>query len=155
MGLYGAIYKRMFELSKTLEDLEVSIAIYERGYSLKKDYYNGINTAFTKYCKAVLLKENGDTEWEDTKMEGDYFRNGTLKQALKLESNEGFEDTPDAIWVLLTIAEAYHYKNDLKKMEAYENEASELAKKTDDKFALDSYNEQKSKIRTLFNTLNN
>ena len=155
MGLYGAIHKRLFELNNRLEDLETSISIYERGFSLKKDYYNGINTAFTNYSKALILKSKNNDDWEDSKMEGDYFRNNTLKQALKLESEDDFEKSPDAIWVLLTIAEAYHYKNDLKKMEAYENKASEIAEKTDDKFAMSSYNEQKSKIKTLFKTLNN
>lgn len=46
LGLWGAIHKRLWELKRQDSDLNESIAAYERGFSLKQDYYNGINLAF-------------------------------------------------------------------------------------------------------------
>jgi tetratricopeptide (TPR) repeat protein len=46
LGLSGAINKRLFDLSEGLEYLDRAIALYERGFYVKQDYYNGINVAF-------------------------------------------------------------------------------------------------------------
>lgn len=144
LGLSGAIHKRLFELTSNKEHLESAIKFYEKGYELKNDYYNGINAAFMLYVKAST-----ESDPDDSITEAQFYRNKTLKVALDLESNENFSKSPDAIWVLLTIAEAYHYKNDTAKMEDYEKKAQALADKNNDTFAMGSYFEQKEKIKKL------
>jgi len=144
LGLSGAIHKRLFELTSNKEHLDSAIRFYEKGYELKNDYYNGINAAFMLYVKAST-----ESDPDDTITDAQFYRNKSLKVALDLESNENFSENPDAIWILLTIAEAYNYKNNTAKMEAYEKNAQALAEKNNDQFAMSSYYEQKEKIKKL------
>ena len=152
LGLNGAVNKRLYELTKDGDYLDNSIQSYEKGFQFKQDYYNGINTAFMLYKKASFLnKENA--ERDDIKLKADYIRNSVLQVALKLESESNFPESKDAIWVLLTIAEAYNYKKNEVKLKEYELKAEELAKKINDEFALSSYLEQKEKIHEIFKNL--
>ena len=148
LGLTGAINKRLFEISKDDNYLDNAINSYEKGFQLKQDYYNGINTAFMLYVKTSLLKSQRK-DWEDEKLSADYIRNQVLKITLKMEQEEDFLENDDAIWVLLTIAEAYHYKGTKDLMTTYENKAKKMAEAKNDTFAMSSYEEQKTKIKKL------
>ncbi len=153
LGLSGAIHKRLYELTNDNNYLDSAIHYYEKGFQLKQDYYNGINAAFMLYKKAASLKSQ-NKEWEDIKLKADYIRNSVLEIATKLEAAPNFPESKDAIWVLLTIAEAYHYKKNGEKGKEYEDKAKELAEKIKDDFALSSYQEQKDKIQKIFENLN-
>jgi Tetratricopeptide Repeats-Sensor len=52
LGLWGAVHKRMWDLSSDPKDLDEAIRGYERGFQLKQDYYNGINLAFLLNVRA-------------------------------------------------------------------------------------------------------
>jgi tetratricopeptide (TPR) repeat protein len=60
LGLWGAVHKRIWDLTHDPHDLDVAIAAYERGFYLKQDYYNGINFAFLLNVRAALHQEAGD-----------------------------------------------------------------------------------------------
>ncbi len=154
LGLGGAIHKRLFELSNDNNYLYGAIQYYEKGFQLKQDYYNGINAAFMLYKKAASLKSQ-NREWEDIKLKADYIRNTVLEIATKLEAAPNFLESKDAVWVLLTIAEAYNYKKNEVKVKEYENKAKELAEKIKDDFAISSYEEQKQKIKAIFDNIEN
>lgn len=148
LGLSGAINKRLYEITGKDEYIENAIAFYEKGFLLKQDYYNGINTAFMLYKKASVLSD-GNKDFEDVKIKADYIRNSVLENALQLESTKGFDKTDDAIWVLNTIAEAYNYKSNHDKMEEYEAKAAKMAEERKDDFAISSYEDQKEKIEAI------
>ena len=148
LGLSGAIDKRLYELTGNADDLDNSIEFYEKGFQLKQDYYNGINTSFMLYQKTALLKKQ-KKDWEDTKLKADYIRNSVLELSLKLENETGFDEKQDAIWVLLTIAEAYNYKGNITKRTEYEEKAKQMAEIKKDDFAISSYQEQKNKIEEI------
>lgn len=148
LGLTGAINKRLFKLTLGLNYLNNAISAYQKGFELKQDYYNGINASFMLYIKTELLKSHNE-EWEDEKLNADYIRNAVLKIALNIEKEDGFQENDDAIWVLLTIAEAYHYKGKNEFMISYENKAKEMAIAKNNIFAMSSYNKQKDKIRNI------
>lgn len=152
IGLSGAINKRLFEITDDIHYLDSSIEFYERGFQLKQDHYNGINAAFMLYKKAIKLKTLNE-EWEDVKLKADFIRNSVLEISKKIESQAEFLRSNDAIWVLLTSAEAYHYKKNKAKMEEYEEKAKNLAEKNNDKFAMNSYEEQKEKIEGMMKNL--
>ncbi|WOD43145.1 TRAFs-binding domain-containing protein [Hwangdonia lutea] len=148
LGLTGAINKRLYELTSDSNYLENAIVSYEKGFQLKQDYYNGINAAFMLYKKTDLLKSQ-HKPWEDLKLKADYIRNTVLEIALNLEKEQDFSTKEDAIWILLTIAEAYHYKGMDDLMTTYENKAQDMAKAKNDTFAMSAYSEQKKKIEDL------
>lgn len=155
LGLSGAIAKRLNEITGDDKYLDEAINFYERGFQLKQDYYNGINTAFMLYKKAAFLKKQNNEDWADVKLKADYIRNTVLEICKKLESMNNFSDSNDAIWVLLTIAEAYNYKGNATKQKEYEDKAVELAKKKNDDFAMSAYEDQKAKIeKDIFQNLN-
>lgn len=153
LGLSGAIHKRLHEITGKAEYLEKAIRFYEKGFQLKQDYYNGINTVFMLYKKASMMKADNE-DFEDTKLTADYIRNAVLKVALEMESQNGFDTTDDAVWVLFTIAEAYNYKKNTSKQQEYEQKASNLATSRKEDFAIDSYASQKAKIESFFKDLN-
>lgn len=149
LGLSGAINKRIFEVNDNPKYLEEAIWYYDRGFSLKQDYYNGINAAYMQYKKASIQKLNGNDEWEDTRTDADSMRNKVLKVCLAIEAGEGFAENKDRDWVLFTIAEAYNYKEDAGKQSTYEEQAKVAAAATDDEFALSTYEDQKAKIAVI------
>lgn len=148
IGLTGAINKRLYELTSDNSYLENAIFSYEKGFQLKQDYYNGINAAFMLYKKAWLLNTQHKA-YEDIKLNADYLRNSVLEISLRLENEEGFSEKQDAIWVLLTIAEAYNYKGNITKQTEYEEKAKKMAENKKDDFAISSYQEQKNKIEDI------
>lgn len=149
LGLSGAISKRLNEISDDVKYLDNAISFYEKGFNLKQDYYNGINLAFMLYKKTGLLKEQNQ-DWEDIKLKADYIRNSVFEIASKIESEPNFNKSNDAVWVLYTIADVYHYKNKAAKQKEYEERADQL----NNTFAMDSYYTQKEKITSTLNSIN-
>jgi hypothetical protein len=52
VGLWGAIHKRLWDVTENPEDLDDAVRAYARGYYIKTDYYNGINYAFVLDVRA-------------------------------------------------------------------------------------------------------
>ena len=52
LGLWGAVHKRLWELTKNTKYLDEAIRAYERGFFIRNDYYNGINFAFLLNVRA-------------------------------------------------------------------------------------------------------
>jgi len=46
LGLYGAVHKHLWELTKDAAYLDKAIWAHEKAYCVKNDYYNGINMAY-------------------------------------------------------------------------------------------------------------
>ncbi len=53
LGLWGAVHKRLFELSDDAKLLDEAIQAYEKGFMVKTDYYNGINYAYLLNVRAA------------------------------------------------------------------------------------------------------
>lgn len=149
LGLSGAISKRLHEITGDAAYLENSIQAYEKGFLMKNDYYNGINAAFMLYKKAARLKDLGE-EWEDIKLKADYYRNSVMEICKALEAQSNFSETGDAVWVLYTLAESWHYKSNPVRAKEYED----LAGLKKDEFALKSYQDQRQKAIPILNALN-
>jgi tetratricopeptide (TPR) repeat protein len=54
LGLWGAVHKRLFELTGERAALDAAVFAHEKGFYLKNDYYNGINLAFLLNVRAGL-----------------------------------------------------------------------------------------------------
>jgi len=62
LGLWGAIHKRMWEISSDPLCLNESIGALERGFYLKQDYYNGINLAYLLNVRSVESLKGGNKD---------------------------------------------------------------------------------------------
>jgi tetratricopeptide (TPR) repeat protein len=60
LGLWGAVHKRMWDLTQDRAQLDVAISAYERGFYLKQDYYTGINYAFLLNVRAAVEEQAGE-----------------------------------------------------------------------------------------------
>jgi hypothetical protein len=54
IGLWGAVHKRLYELTQERAYLDAAIAAYEKGFYLRNDYYKGINAAFLFNVRAAV-----------------------------------------------------------------------------------------------------
>lgn len=52
LGLWGAVHKRLWALTRDTIHLDEAIRALERGFYLRNDYYNGINLAFLLNLRA-------------------------------------------------------------------------------------------------------
>jgi hypothetical protein len=110
LGIWGAIHKRLWDLRKQRSDLDTAVWAYERGYYLKRDYYNGINYAFVLNVRA---QQQGDN---DEKIADKVLAKRVRKEVLglvdeaekKLPRNAKGEpeDAKEAYWVAATRLEA-------------------------------------------------
>jgi hypothetical protein len=113
LGLWGAVHKRLWELTQDSAMLDQAIRSYERGFYLRHDHYNGINYAFLLNVRAA----HGSSRAEAV---ADYIQARRIRQEVKqicltrLEQNPAPKPGGDArvqydrsrYWVLATLAEA-------------------------------------------------
>jgi hypothetical protein len=104
VGLWGAVHKRMWDLTKDKANLDESVRGYERGFYLRNDYYNGINLAFLLNVRAANTSNPAEAIADFVQAER--IRREVIdicQEWLKSESPAG-----DAkYWVNATLAEAY------------------------------------------------
>lgn len=125
LGLWGAIHKRLWELKRQEADLNESIAAYERGFSVKQDYYNGINLAFLLDLRGLQALKLGhrDEGVTDTVLARRIRRDAIryAEQALDSElTNE------KRYWVIATLWEAAVGLDDNGGIQKWEAEARAL-----------------------------
>ena len=106
LGLWGAIQKRLWDLTASSAYLDESISAYERGFFLKQDYYNGINLAFLLNQRAVESLKAGhrDEAIADT-VGARRVRQAVIRYAAPLAESK--ETAPDKrYWLIATLWEA-------------------------------------------------
>ena len=54
VGLWGAIHKRLWDLTGDRNALETALLSYEKGFYIRNDYYNGINLAYLYNLRASI-----------------------------------------------------------------------------------------------------
>lgn len=124
LGIWGAIHKRLWELRGQRSDLDMAVWAYERGYYLKRDYYNGINYAFVLNVRA---KEQAEPE---ERTADQVLARRVRKEVLHLvdeaertmprDENRAPLDVREAYWVAATRLEALKGLGDARLDEASE-----------------------------------
>ena len=143
LGLWGAIHKRIWDLTKNEEELNTSIFAYEKGFYLKNDYYNGINLAFLYNLRASLSQ--GAEATADTVM-GQRIRKRVLTLCEGLLSAKELLSPEDQYWVFATMGEAYTGLRDDLKAQEFLNRAEQLSQP---RWMIESTQEQLTRLRTL------
>ena len=109
LGLWAAVHKRLWQVTHDRSSLDSALRALERGFNLRKDYYNGINLAY-------LLNERALEQTDARAATEDFNRARRVRREvrdiaeawLKESSEPGKEQPPDKIyWVHATLAEAF------------------------------------------------
>lgn len=150
LGLGGAINKRLYELTGDKNYLSKSLNFYGRGYTLKQDYYNGINVAYLYNVAA----SNADSEEEKTayRFFARKIRTEVIEICNKLIQDPAILDRSDREWIYLTLAEAYFGTGNHEKYEAILKEIEEKKQAGTDfkgSFSRSSFDEQMEKLKAI------
>ncbi|MFZ1246918.1 MAG: TRAFs-binding domain-containing protein, partial [Azonexus sp.] len=106
LGLWGAIHKRLWELKSRPDDLNAAVDGYERGFSLRRDWYNGINYAFLLDVRAL--------EWLKAGQKDDAIADSVLARRVRSEvsrlalapAEDKDADPKKRFWAVATLWEA-------------------------------------------------
>jgi hypothetical protein len=119
LGIWGAVHKRLWEVTKDPSYLNESVRGYERGFYLRNDYYNGINLAFllnvrsfASCCSAesATSADKATTEHADAIacfVRAEKVRREVLLICDTVLNTEKNLTNDQKYWVLATMAEAY------------------------------------------------
>ncbi|MEO1246446.1 MAG: TRAFs-binding domain-containing protein [Pseudomonadota bacterium] len=150
LGLWGAVHKRLWELDKQRDYLERAVRSYERGFYLKRDYYNGINYAFMLSVRATVQDDNDEAVAD--RVLANRVRKEVLdlvdeaEDALPLDAEGNPEDATEAYWVSATRLEALLGLGEHARLEA---ESAALFEKAPAAWMPGSTREQLEALRAL------
>ena len=104
VGLWGAVHKRMWDLTKDIANLDESVRGYERGFYLRNDYYNGINLAYLLNVRAANASSPAEAI-------ADYVQAQRIRrEVIDICQKSLTSESPSAdakYWIQATLAEAY------------------------------------------------
>jgi hypothetical protein len=146
LGLWGAVHKRVWDLTGQRVNLDGAIFGYEKGFSLKNDYWNGINLAFLYNVRAAV--SSGREAIADQVL-ADRTRRSVLticEAALNREAAGG--PPTETYWLFATMAEAWLGLGDKQKSDDYMAKALAVAPKPGD-WMVESTREQLEKLSKL------
>lgn len=115
LGLWGAVNKRLYELTKDVSFLTQAIRAYRRGFNLRNDYYNGINLAYLFNVRAAITTSRAEAIADF--VQAQRYRREVLEaceqwvQDNPTPANQNTKASTDykknLYWILATKAEAY------------------------------------------------
>lgn len=124
LGLVGSIHKLLWEELNELKHLNISIQFYEKGFNIKKDYYNGINLAY-------LLNVRGSVSSRNNAIADYILANRIRKQVVKICEQllvSSFDNRSDQYWIVATLEEALYGLGDQEKYLEIKKQAESLTK---------------------------
>jgi hypothetical protein len=107
LGLYGAVYKRLWDATQAAPHLEKAIWAHEKGFYVKNDYYNGINLAFLLNVRAALKVDTDPAEAITDFILAQRTRRRVLQLCQGLLESKRQPLGADKYWIRATMAEAY------------------------------------------------
>ena len=142
LGLWAAVHKRLFEITKDAIDLEEALFSLERGFFIKRDYYNGINLAFMLNTKAAESPEDIKKELHAVARHVRRKVKDICEDAL---SNNDL-DNDEKYWILATLYEACVGMGEDDEAFRWKEEADKVAKSA---WMAEVTEEQVAKLRAL------
>jgi hypothetical protein len=157
LGLWGAVHKRLWELTEDPAQLDEAVRGYERGFYLRNDYYNGINFAYLLNLRAASSSARaaaaGSAE-EATRLRADAIAAFVAASRVRAEvlticdtvlQTENLRPD-DKYWVMATKAEACLGMGDEDRANQQLEEAFAIASKP---WMRESTQDQMGKLRGL------
>jgi MAP3K TRAFs-binding domain len=109
LGLWGAIHKRLFELTADAAHLDQSVWAYEKGFYVKNDHYNGINLAFVLNVRAANTADPREASADVVQAERIRRRVAAIARAMLasgIKDDDGKPDREETFWVSASLVEA-------------------------------------------------
>jgi hypothetical protein len=109
LGLWGAVHKRLYELTGDTAALDESIWAYEKGFYVKNDHYNGINLAFVLNLRAANATDPQEATADVVQARRIRRRVTEITRKLLaagIKDDEGKVDAEETFWVQASLAEA-------------------------------------------------
>ena len=145
LGLWGAVHKRLWDITGERSYLDISIFAYEKGFYLKNDYYNGVNLAYSLNQRAIL-SEPPDSIADFVCAQRARRRVLTICESLLQCGRE--LPVREEYWIRVTMAEAWLGLGDAVKSKACLDEAFAL-QPAPSQWMRDSATEQLQKLEGL------
>jgi tetratricopeptide (TPR) repeat protein len=149
LGLWGAVHKRLYELSADTAALDESIWAYEKGFYVKNDFYNGINLAFVLNVRAANATDPQEATADVVQARRIRRRVAEITRKLLaagIKDDEGKVDADETFWVQASLAEALEgsgQKDEAAKLR------EELAKTAPAEWMVETMNDQLGKLEGL------
>ncbi len=116
LGITGAIYKRLYKVTNDHKYLDKAIGMYQKGYVVKEDYYNGENYANCLIFKAsnTALPSEEQTHWY-------FFGKKIYSEVIDLLQGQisELDDSDIDKWMYATLSTSYHAIEDQENYEKY------------------------------------
>jgi hypothetical protein len=145
LGLWAAVHKRLFELTKEDAALEEALFALERGFFIKRDYYTGINLAFMLNTKAAT--SSADTK-EELNGVARYVRRKVKDICEKALKAPDMTDD-DKYWILATLYEVCVGLMQEGEAQSWKGESEKVAKAN---WMSETTESQIAKLRALLTT---
>ena len=143
LGLAGAIYKRLYEITGEISDLKKSLKYYQRGFYIANDYYTGVNTAFILTLMSSL---SDDAERMAYSKMAEMVRSEVLAICTSMMKMKDANKRDDYTWILQTKAEC---EFGLGKIREYETTVQFIEMLPNSQFNRSSFDEQMEKLKAL------
>jgi hypothetical protein len=140
-ALSGAINKRLFEALKDPLYLDKSIWFYKRGFSIHKDYYNGLNVAYL-YALKSLEKKDVFNAFADYGMASSIWKK-VVQICENILADKNFDLRDDKEWVYQSLSQAYL---GLEKMDKVIHLLPVIRKHSKGHFDLETFRMQNCKL---------
>ena len=154
LGLWGAIHKRLWELTADVTHIDKAVNAYERGFYLRNDYYNGINYAYLLNVRAAGAKNTGEAIADFVQAKrirksvidvcNTWFAANTASAKENEEANNDYSKT--RYWINAAMAEAYVGLEDEKTAE---EKLQKVYKSAPEKWMQDTTEKQIEKLRAF------
>jgi MAP3K TRAFs-binding domain len=107
LGLYGAVYKRLWNATSATPHLDKAIWAHEKGFYVRNDYYNGINLAFLLNVRAALKSVTEPAEAIADFVVAQRTRRRVLGLCQALLESTPAPKGAEEYWIKATMVEAY------------------------------------------------
>jgi hypothetical protein len=149
LGLWGAVHKRLYELTNDTAALDESIWAYEKGFYVKNDYYNGINLAFVLNVRAAITADPEEATADVVQARRVRRNVAAITRKLLaagMKDDDGKVDADETFWVQASLAEALVGSGQLEQAAKLRED---LAKTAPAPWMIETMNDQLAKLEAL------
>lgn len=149
LGITGAIHKRIWQQSDDVEQLNLAILYYRRGFEIRRDYYNGENLATCFDFRANGQQDPLEAQYD--RMSAKKVREQIIALLTPLISTASFTERSDQHWIFATLANTSYALGSNVEAEQHESSFRALDPAT---WETESFEEGKiAALRNLENSL--